>query len=87
MPRRPSAFPTEVAEADGHARRIRRLLTDATIELPLHVAGLLVLLYGIRPTRILALTTSAVEQRGNETSIIFCSQPGQAAIDSRNFGE
>ena len=33
------------------------------------------LLYGIPLTRILALTTSAVEQRGTETSIIFARNP------------
>jgi hypothetical protein len=51
--------------------------TDATLELPLRVAGLLLLLYGIPLTRILALSTSAVEQRGNETSIIFARNPVQ----------
>lgn len=75
MSRRQSAFPTDVAEAYEHARRIRRLLTDATIELPLRVAGLLVLLYGIPLTRILALSTSAVEQQDGETSIIFARNP------------
>lgn len=73
--RRQSAFPTDVAEAHEHARRIRRLLTDATIELPLRVAGLLVLLYGIPLTRILALSTSAVEQQDDETNIIFARNP------------
>lgn len=73
--RRQSAFPTDVAEAHQHARRIRRLLTDATIELPLRVAGLLVLLYGIPLTRILALSTSAVEQQDGETNIVFARNP------------
>ena len=73
--RRQSALPTDVAEAHEHARRIRRLLTDATIELPLRVAGLLVLLYGIPLTRILALTTSAVEHQDGETNIIFARNP------------
>lgn len=59
----------DVVEADEHARRIRKLLGDATIELSLRVAGLL--LYAVLLTRILTLTIGVVEKRHDGTNIAF----------------
>lgn len=69
-------FPPRSRTRDEHARRIRRLhrrhpRTAATCRRTSVAA--------VRDplTRILALSTSAVEQRGNETSIIFARNPVQ----------
>jgi hypothetical protein len=74
--RGPQVRPSEIADEDDHRRRIAHLLDDNSgIELPVRVAGLLVLLFGAQLTHIRSLTTAHVTFEGTATRLALVRHP------------
>ena len=69
-------MPSEISDETEHRQRIADLLDmSADIELPIRVAGLLVLLYGARLFQIKALTTADVTIDGKRTHLVLAQYP------------
>ena len=65
----------EILDADQRWALLRRCLTDEQLDMPVRVAGALVLLYGQVPTRLTQLTTSDITISGTRTYLTFDGQP------------
>lgn len=71
-----SPQPCELSDESDHIRRINNLLNEnSRIDLPIRVAGLLVLLYGARISQMRSLTTGDVAVTPQRTSIALAEHP------------
>ncbi|OLT93543.1 hypothetical protein BKG60_20190 [Mycobacterium syngnathidarum] len=76
VPRFRSSQPCEISDENDHIRRLNNLLDEnSRIDLPIRVAGLLVLLYGARISQIRSLTTADVAVTPQRTSIALAEHP------------
>ncbi len=74
MPSRPQ--PSEVSDERDHIRRITNLLDEASdIDLPIRIAGLLLLLYGARLSQMRRLTTADVTTERQRTRLALAEHP------------
>ncbi|CAN5479831.1 hypothetical protein BH10ACT9_BH10ACT9_14610 [soil metagenome] len=76
IPRIQRPRPSELSDEPDHIRRIADLLDEnSRVDLSTRVAGLLVLLYGVRIVQLQALTTADVAITADRTSVALAQHP------------
>jgi hypothetical protein len=62
----PRDDPVSFLDSDDRWRELHRCLTDDGMTLPARVAGALLFLYGLQPSRLVTLRSDDVQQQGND---------------------
>jgi len=75
VPHRRRGDPATFLDDEQRWQLLHRCLTDTTMPLPTRVVGALVLLFGIRLSRITALRTTDITRRGAHTYLTLGAEP------------
>lgn len=69
----PREEPAVFLEDDQRWRELHRCLNDDSMSLPARVAGALLFLYGLQPSRLVSLKANDIQQQGNGTYLMITS--------------